>query len=114
MSEQELTRNDGLEIDVHEDVPLAERLKGKYRRSGTKGPAGDLDARDEIDRDSGRMTWREQLYDRQTDYYQESATFKDTGELKFRKAGRLSEKEAIEKAFRHYRELIARLAPQPQ
>ena len=97
---------------------LSERLKAQ-RRVGVKGkpggkPVAVVDSRDEIDRDTGRMTRRDQFFDYQNDYTEETVTYQDTGELKFRRACRLSEKVAIVKAFRHYRELIARLAPQPQ
>jgi len=76
-----------------EPLGLRERLKAKHRRAGATGrPASELDTRDEIDRDSGRMTRREQFYDRQNDYTKETVTFQDTGEVKFTKDGKLSEK----------------------
>jgi hypothetical protein len=97
-------------------LTLGERLHAiKVKGVGETGrPPFERDSRDEPDRDTGRMTWREQVYDRENDSWEEIVTFRDTGELKFRRAGRLSEKEAIIKAFNHYRALIARLAPQPQ
>jgi hypothetical protein len=38
------------------------------------------------------MTRREQFFDRRNDYWEETVTYKDTGEVKFKKSGRLSEK----------------------
>ena len=71
---------------------LSERLKAQ-RRVGVKGkPVVVADSRDELDRDTGRMTRREQFFDRQNDYTEETVTYQDTGEVKLRKGGRLSEK----------------------
>jgi hypothetical protein len=48
--------------------------------SNTGRPAFERDARNEIDRDSGRMTWREQVFDRANDYWSETVIFQDTVE----------------------------------
>lgn len=48
--------------------------------SNTGRPAFERDARDEIDRDSGQMTWREQVFDRANDYWSETVIFQDTVE----------------------------------
>ena len=104
MNEQEpelaaASAEDGLRVvtsrdDVTVGVTALKHLKAKQRRASNTGrPAFERDARDEIDRDSGRMTWREQVFDRANDYWSETVIFQDTGEHKFPpKSGRLSEK----------------------
>ncbi len=75
---------------------LSERLKAQHRLGAKGKPGGKpvtvVDSRDEIDRDSGRMTRRDQFFDHQNDHTEETVTFQDTGEAKFKKSGRLSEK----------------------
>ena len=80
-----ISRDDG-------KLGLRERLKAKLRPGAKGKPVKEIDSRDELDRDSGRWTRRVQLFDHQNDYTKETVTFEDTGEVKFSKEGKLSEK----------------------
>jgi hypothetical protein len=95
-------------------VTARKRRRGKTPERWNGRPAFEHDLRDDIDRDTGRPTLKELTFYRKVDLYTETVTVKATAEVIVKKVYRLSEKEAIAKAFRHYRELIARLAPRPQ
>jgi hypothetical protein len=79
-----------------EKVGLLESLIGQLRVSPKGEPGGkpvvEVRSRDEIDRDSGRMTRMEQSFDRRNDHTKKIVTFQDTGEVKFSREGKLSEK----------------------
>ena len=84
------------EETLGDSLSLSEHLHAtKLRQAGTTGrnPV-EVDVRDEVDRDTGRMTRREQMYDRENDFTQETVTYLDTGEIKFTKSGKLSEKNS--------------------
>ena len=97
MSEQAPeNEQDGLRpvtLRVEAKLAVSPRLKGKIRLGGSKGrPGVEEDSRDEVDRDTGRMTRREQFFDRQNDYWEETVTYKDTGGGQFQEERALSEK----------------------
>ena len=73
-------------------VTALKSLKTKTPERRKRHPAFERSVRDEIDRDSGRMTSLEQVFDRVNDYTREVPTFHDTGKVKFSKEGKLSEK----------------------
>ena len=111
MSEQEPVK-DGLRILISRDkVPLGVTVLKRLIAKG-RTPTFKRDLRDDVDRNTGRPTLKELTFDSKVDRYTETVTVKATGEIIVKKVYRLSEKVAIEKAFRHYRELSARLAPQ--
>jgi hypothetical protein len=82
----------------HDDgkLGLSEGLIAQHR-VGLKGkpggaPVTEVRSRDEIDWDSGRVTRVEEFYDRRNDHTKKVVTYQDTGEVKLKKSGRLSEK----------------------
>lgn len=83
---------DGLAINVHEELTTTERLGWKKISAGEKEPGVWGHGRDDIDRDTGRPTWKQLTFDRETDRYTETVTVKDTGEVIVKKDERLSEK----------------------
>jgi len=69
---------------MNEQLTMTERLKAKVRRAGAKGrPASELDARDDVDHATGRMTWKQIVVDRENGRYREQATYRDTSEFVF-------------------------------
>jgi len=75
---------------------LGESLIGQHRVIPKGEPGGkwvtEVRSRDELDRDSGRMARVEEFYDRRNDHTKKVVTFQDTGEVKFSREGKLSEK----------------------
>ncbi len=60
---------------MNEQLTMTERLKAKVRRAGAKGrPASELDARDDVEHATGRMTWKQIVV---------QATYRDTSEFVF-------------------------------
>ncbi len=82
---------EGLAVNVHDDVTLSERLKRKHYRGGSHKLTSEAVSRDDVDRRSGRQTWEEMVFDHENDRYQKTVTVKETGEVIVRKDERLSE-----------------------
>ena len=83
------SRDDG-KLGLSEDFKADHRIGEKGKPGGK--PVTKVRSRDEIDRDTGRMTRRDQFFDHQNEYTKEVVTYQDTGEEKFSKEGKLSEK----------------------
>jgi len=83
------SRDDG-KLGLHEDLKADVRVSEKGKPGGK--PVIRVRARDELDRDTGRMTRRVQRFDRQNNRTKKVVTFLDTGEVKLCKEGKLSEK----------------------
>ena len=84
-----ISHDDG-KLGLSEDLMAEHRVGPKGKPGGA--PVTKVRSRDQLDRDSGRMTRREEFYDRRNDHTKEVVTFQDTGEVKFSKEGKLSEK----------------------
>src|SRR5438094_365106 len=82
---------DGLAINVHDELTITERLGWKKISAGEKKSAVWGHGRDDVDRDTGRPTWKQLTFDGETDRYTETVTVKDTGEVILKKDERLSE-----------------------
>jgi len=81
---------DGLRVvtsrdDVTIGVTFGERLGWEKIVEGGKKPAAWGHSRDDIDRDTGRPTWKELRFDREADRYTETVTVKATGEVIIKK-----------------------------
>lgn len=82
---------EGLAVNVHDDVTLGERLKRKHYRGGSHKLTSEAVSRDDVDRRSGRQTWEEMVFDHEIVRYPKTVTVKETGEVIVRKDERLSE-----------------------
>jgi hypothetical protein len=70
---------------------MTERLKVEHIKGGQLKPVLKIDARDDVDRDTGRPTWKQLVVDYENDQYRETVTIKATGEILIDKPDRLSE-----------------------
>ncbi len=82
---------DGLAVNVHDDLKLSERLGRKHYRGGSHKLVSEAVSRDGVDRRSGRPTWEEMVFDHENDRYLKTVTVKETGEVIVKKDERLSE-----------------------
>jgi hypothetical protein len=86
------TLQDGLSVNVHDEVSITERLGWKKIVEGQKKTAAWGHGRDDVDHDTGRPTWKQLTFDREVDRYTETVTVKPTGEVVIKKEYPLSEK----------------------
>ncbi|HEV8224495.1 MAG TPA: hypothetical protein VGP74_04495 [Rubrobacteraceae bacterium] len=99
--EQELenreSAHDGLRlVSSHDDIAVGltfrERLGWEKIVEGRKKLAAWGHSRDDVDRKTGRPTWKQLTFDREVDRYTETVTVKATGEVIVKKDYQLSEK----------------------
>jgi hypothetical protein len=75
-----------------DEVSITERLGWKKIIEGQKKTAMWGHGRDDVDRDTGRPTWKQLTFDREVDRYTETVTVKATGEVIITKDYPLREK----------------------
>src|SRR5882724_9525463 len=91
-SEQERLRILTSRDDIEVGLAFRERLGWEKIVTGRRKLAAWGHGRDDVDRDTGRLTWKELRFDRETDRYTETVTVKATGEVIIKKDYPLSEK----------------------